>query len=338
MRTSPRSKTRRPNRWIFDATPGRHIIVSENEIPTMQDLDQALFCKIDDAVSDLMRANSETFDRYIKRFLRLLREPVLEETVATLKKGVDLEAWLHNNKHSNGMAGSGSIRWPKTIEQELGVIILLSERFEEYPNFAFEFSYEYCNEGSRHDENIRKMVRMLFSKFARDFSEHIQKQFTPMQTAKTTVCSAPTQKVFVVHGHDDYAKQAVARFIQSLGFEVIILNEQANLSQTLPEKIESHSDVGFAVVLLTPDDFGAANSKEAQPRARQNVILELGYFWAALSRKNLCVLRRGEVEVPSDLHGIILETFDENGGWKRALGRALEAADFKIDWNMVMRN
>ena len=98
-----------------------------------------------------------------------------------------------------------------------------------------------------------------------------------------------------------------------------------------------HGNVGFAVVLLTPDDEGSIKGGTPQPRARQNVLLELGYFIGCLGRKNVCVLKRGELEIPSDFGGVVYEAFDASGGWKQALGRELEAAGYSINWNEVMR-
>ena len=72
------------------------------------------------------------------------------------------------------------------------------------------------------------------------------------------------RKVFVVHGHDEGAREAIARFLERIGFEAIILHEQANQGRTVIEKVEVHGDVGFAVVLFTPDDEGA---KKREPPA-----------------------------------------------------------------------
>jgi predicted nucleotide-binding protein len=65
--------------------------------------------------------------------------------------------------------------------------------------------------------------------------------------------------------------------------------------------------------------------------------MELGYFIGRLGRKNVCALKRGDLEIPSDFGGVVYEAFDASGGWKQALGRELEAASFKIDWNKAMR-
>ena len=145
-------------------------------------------------------------------------------------------------------------------------------------------------------------------------------------------------KVFVVHGHDDGTRAAVARFLERLEIRPIILHEQANQGRTVIEKVEAHGDVGFAVVLLTPDDEGSVKGGTPAPRARQNVVLELGYFIGRLGRKYVCALKRGEVEIPSDFGGVVYETFDSGGGWKQALGRELQEAGYHIDWNIVMRS
>jgi predicted nucleotide-binding protein len=150
--------------------------------------------------------------------------------------------------------------------------------------------------------------------------------------------SQDRSKVFVVHGHDDGAREAVARFIQALGFLPIILHERANEGRTVIEKVEAHGDVGFAVVLLTPDDEGCEKGGVPRPRARQNVVLELGYFLGRLGRNRVCALKRGELEIPSDFGGVVYESFDAAGGWKQKLGRELDAVGYEIDWNTVMRS
>ncbi len=154
--------------------------------------------------------------------------------------------------------------------------------------------------------------------------------FVP-QTAKEL-----SRKVFVVHGHDEGTREAVARFLEQLELSPIILHEQANRGRTVIEKVEAHGDVGFAVVLLTLDDEGCKKGGTPQPRARQNVLLELGYFVGRLGRNHVCALMRGELEIPSDFTGVIYETFDSSGAWKLALGREFKAAGLDVDLNKAM--
>lgn len=145
-----------------------------------------------------------------------------------------------------------------------------------------------------------------------------------------------SQKIFIVHGHDQAALQTVARLIERIGYEAIILSEQANRGRTIIEKIEEHGDVGFAVVLLTPDDVGGKSSESLQPRARQNVLLELGYFIARLNRERVFTLAKGDLEMPTDFAGVVWQSLDDAGAWKQALARELQAAGYPIDWNKVM--
>lgn len=143
-----------------------------------------------------------------------------------------------------------------------------------------------------------------------------------------------SRRVFVVHGHDEGARETVARFLKSMDFEPVILHEQANQGGTVIEKFEANSDVGFAVVLLTPDDLGrSVKEDQLKPRARQNVLLELGYFIGRLGRAGVCALKRGELELPSDYVGVVWEKMDDGGGWKWALARELKAAGHDVDLN-----
>ena len=147
-----------------------------------------------------------------------------------------------------------------------------------------------------------------------------------------------SNKIFIVHGHDGEARETVARFLEAIGLEPIILHEQANKGRTIIEKVEANSDVSFAVVLLTPDDEGCSKGGVPKPRARQNVLLELGYFIGRLGRDRVCALKRGAVEIPSDFAGVVWEPMDAGSGWKQARGRELEAAGHTVDWNRVMRS
>ena len=130
----------------------------------------------------------------------------------------------------------------------------------------------------------------------------------------------------------------MARFLERIGFSVIILHEQPNGGRTIIEKFEKHGDVGFAVVLLTPDDVGGLKGEDQRPRARQNVILELGYFIGRLGRERVLALKSGDIELPSDFVGVAYQEFDSGAAWQRALALELQNAGYEIDWNIVMRN
>ena len=146
-------------------------------------------------------------------------------------------------------------------------------------------------------------------------------------------------KIFIVHGHNNEVKESVARFIEKLGVEAIILHEQPNIGKTIIEKFEKYSKVGYAIILLTGDDIGGPKNNDKSTfklRARQNVILELGYFIGLLGRQRVCALLEKGVEIPSDYDGILFVRYDESSTWKMELLRELKAIGYKIDVNQIL--
>lgn len=168
-------------------------------------------------------------------------------------------------------------------------------------------------------------------------------EYVSGHASSNTANSAPSprprgNKVFVVHGHDDAAKEAAARYLEKLGLEAVILHERPSGGRTIMEKLEHYGDVDFAVVLLTPDDVGASAAAPAnlKARARQNVILELGYFVGRLGRDKVCALHKGDVELPSDILGVIYVPMDAAGSWRFLLGKELRQAGFNVDLNAAL--
>ncbi|MCC8358927.1 TIR domain-containing protein [Salinimicrobium sediminilitoris] len=146
-----------------------------------------------------------------------------------------------------------------------------------------------------------------------------------------------SKKVFLVHGHDNELKEKTARFLEKLGLIPIILHEQVNEGLTIIEKFEKHSDVHFAIILMTPDDIGNTKDKpgDLKPRARQNVILELGYFLGKLGRNNVCALVKDNIEIPSDYDGIVYIAVDPADGWKLLLTKEMKHSKLEFDSNKV---
>lgn len=145
--------------------------------------------------------------------------------------------------------------------------------------------------------------------------------------------------VFLVHGHDEAVIHETARLLERLGLDLTILREQPNSGRTIIEKFVDYSDVGFAVVLITGDDRGGAKSvafEEQKLRARQNVILELGFFLGKLGRSRVCALYQEDVEIPSDYNGVLFLPLDRAGAWRLSLARELKAAGLDIDMNKAV--
>jgi predicted nucleotide-binding protein len=137
--------------------------------------------------------------------------------------------------------------------------------------------------------------------------------------------------VFVVHGQNEAARTDVVEYLRELGLEPIILHDQPNMGRHLLTKFIQEADlVTFAIVLMTDDDVGGRKDGKLAPRARQNVILELGYFIAHLRMERVCALITPGLETPSDFDGIVYIRMDSGGAWRKELVRELRAAEMPI--------
>jgi len=148
-----------------------------------------------------------------------------------------------------------------------------------------------------------------------------------------------SNKVFVVHGHDLEFKTEVENFIHEIGLDPVVLHRMPDEGQTIIEKFEKYSDVGYAFILLTPDEITYAVDQENRPdndrtkekRARPNVIFEFGYFVGKLGRPRVCCLHKGDVILPSDLSGLVYKKIDdslEKQGF--SIIKELKAAGYKL--------
>jgi Predicted nucleotide-binding protein containing TIR-like domain len=114
--------------------------------------------------------------------------------------------------------------------------------------------------------------------------------------------------VFIVHGHDLVNRAELQALLGGWGLQPIVLDEQDSIGMTIIEKLEHYAETcAFAIVLMTPDDL-----MQAGARARQNVVLELGWFMAKLGRERVLLLYTGETEIPSDIFGIVYVQFKVN--------------------------
>lgn len=143
-------------------------------------------------------------------------------------------------------------------------------------------------------------------------SQDMPPQLLPPKTTNS-------RKVFIVHGRDEIAKSSLEIFLHENKFDPVVLHRQADEGLTVIEKFEKHSDVGYAFILLTPDEIAYLASEEKLPdvdrrkefRARPNVIFEFGYFVGKLGRGRVCCLYTGNVSLPSDVSGMIYKKYDK---------------------------
>jgi len=171
---------------------------------------------------------------------------------------------------------------------------------------------------------LREAVRVL--------QEDLQDCEPFASVEKAPVEQAVSNKIFIVHGRDNDAKNEVARFLGKIRLEEIILHERPNQGRHLLTKFQEESEgASFAVVLMTPDDEGGLPGHPPQKRARQNVVFELGFFIGKMGPSRVAALLKGDVEKPSDFDGVGYIQLDPAGAWKGLLARELKAAKVPFD-------
>ena len=148
-----------------------------------------------------------------------------------------------------------------------------------------------------------------------------------------------SKRIFVVHGHDQSLKTDVERFLHQLGLEPVVLHRKPDKGQTIIEKFEENSDVGYAFILLTPDEFAytvdqeklADSARKKELRARPNVIFEFGFFVGKLGRRRVCCIYKEGVVLPSDLTGLIYKKVSDSiDSQAYSIIQELKAAGYEI--------
>lgn len=195
--------------------------------------------------------------------------------------------------------------------------------------------------------NYETILRRLnkngfFDKFSPDIIGNIrivlsEKALSYFDKLDSTDSNDSKGKVFIVHGHDSLAKLDMARTIEHLGYEAIILHEQADGGNVIIEKLEKYSNVEFAVVLYTACDLGCDinDPDKLRQRARQNVVFEHGYLIGKLGRNKVCAFVKGEVETPGDMSGVVYTKMADDSVWKFKLAQNMKYAGLEVDLNNI---
>lgn len=229
-------------------------------------------------------------DRIVLIYHFTERKPTIEDFAGFLK---DFEKFYDQYEHDYEMDGAYFVV------------------YEEYDKKAFNLLLKKMDEDLKDLVQIKMLEEKIYISHAGIVvPEHMRsKEYPPISEQK----SVAKRKVFVVHGRDKTPALELARFVEKrYPIDAILLEEQAHRGRTLIEKLEDHSDVSFAFITLTPNDVGALKGEPLKERGRQNVIFEWGQFIGKIGRKNVCLLIKGDVEIPSDLRGIGEYRFNRN--------------------------
>lgn len=220
------------------------------------------------------------------------------------------------------------------MKSERFLISTFGENSHEYSDFEkTRFTMMLLSLNTPHSDFVdacRSDIKATIAKF----KVYLDDMEDAVDTATLSEPKLNFNKVFIVHGHDGELKESVARIIEKQGIEAVILSEQANQGRTIIEKFEEHSNVAGAVCLFTADDAGKANSADdMQPRARQNVVFEAGYFIGKLGRDHIVILADKGIEMPSDLSGVV---HTDTAYWQFDLIKELKAMGYTVDANKLL--
>lgn len=279
------------------------------------------------------------------------KESFIKEVEERIKKGKELlnfEVKIIRREPSIYSFSGYSTIYNETSEQEFHS---LYSKWREYNIDLLSYSFN-ISENKYVLEYKDKVRERFLSDMVEGSKKDIKNQITVLESIIQRLDLIPTKgedktnnkmettntnKVFIVHGHNETIKQKVARLLKNLKLEPIILHEQVDNGNTIIEKFEQYSNsVNFAIILLTADDEGKANKEDNyKPRARQNVIFEMGYFYGKLGRNKVFLLKENGVEDPSDLSGIIYTPYDEYDGWKLKLVKQLKESGYDVSANDI---
>lgn len=176
-----------------------------------------------------------------------------------------------------------------------------------------------------HSESVRRFNAL--------FLDYLREAISDILVANPELESNPEprklgNRVFIIHGHDEGLKAQVQLLLQRAGVSNLVLHEIPDKGRTIIDKLEQESQgANYAIALMTPDDV----IEGGEARARQNVVLEIGYFMGVLGKERLRLLVKDGVTVPSDLSGILYEKHDSSGAWKSKILKELQAAGIYVD-------
>ena len=232
------------------------------------------------------------------------------------------------------------------------------KRWHDYNNEIYKSSFDSTNSTYRHGYEVQVWAHWggdIIKEYKDDIERLINQMKSDIEKLPLIKCKMSdhaksaeshnmelSNRIFIVHGHDEALKEKVARTISQLDLKPIILHEQEDGGKTIIEKFESNAKYcQYAVVLLTADDLGQskkdkAKGDEPKERARQNVVFEMGYFMGKLTRSRVFVLLDDGVDKPGDLGGLVYVPTKDEYGWKLRLVKELKSCGYNVAANQII--
>lgn len=254
--------------------------------------------------------------------LVVTRDEAKQRLQDRIDKGMELKSKQANTPETYTELSNAYSKWDSFNSELLRRIFTTDEAAKEYDFWGVMVaSMSESSLGEKIADvykDIDKKIHRLDSLIERLELIPLSKQVAQTSPLPESSSQPKTQKVFVVHGHDEVAKTSLEVFLHEIGLEPVVLHRQADEGMTVIEKFEKHSDVGYAFILLTPDEAAYLAAEQSKPeaerktelRARPNVIFEFGYFVGKLGCSRVCCLYTGNVSLPSDVSGMIYKRYE----------------------------
>lgn len=278
--------------------------------------------KIHSFLDRINNADSNTFSSAIKHLFDYLTKEASENPILM--------------KYEKDKIGWGL--WPGITLSSFGVPWRLPDSFEDTKSLCYSL---YATAAQQNDDGTG-ISHTLFSKshmpdnihqFNSQFMEYFRDALQDIVKAEKVDPSSDVEnnnanKIFIIHGHDEAMKKDVQLLLSRAELDDVVLHERPDIGRTIIDKlIEESSPACYAIALLSPDDI----TGEGLYRARQNVILEIGYFLGKLGKSKVRLLKKGGIEIPTDLSGILYTHYDESGSWKIRLLKEMKEVGIEID-------
>jgi predicted nucleotide-binding protein len=154
--------------------------------------------------------------------------------------------------------------------------------------------------------------------------------------------SGTPRRIMVVSGTDEIMKQTIIGALRKLGLAAVVMSEEPGQGKKIVDRFADYSDVGFALVLLSPDVYGYPRGEEATKRERspkQDVILMFGFLLGKLGKDKVLAFYRESPNFafPLEFEGVKFTALDDRDSWKRTLIRELTACGYAIDAERLLR-
>ncbi|MBI0397976.1 TIR domain-containing protein [Cyclobacterium marinum] len=225
----------------------------------------------------------------------------------------------------------GELELPNQFEDSKFYIYDIYKRISEVGKEGYSLIFDYFPTTNNNiNDKVASFNEQLLPYLAEALTDIVNAN--PEFEAKPNKVNGDT--VFIIHGHDEHLKTELQLLLHRAGVNNIVLHEQADKGRNIIEKLIEETDyANYAIALLSPDDALIGGTK----RARQNVILEVGYFLGKLGKNRVRFIKKGDVEIPSDLSGILYENYDKSGSWKIKICKELQAVGIFVDLEAVIK-